>query len=307
VIGLLVALLLPAIQAAREAARRSSCTNNLRQIGVAVQNYHDTYSALPPGNVTLTAGVCYGSAIPGVGYESEDGANWMISILPFLEQQTLYDTYDFHAYNESPRNDKVRTAPLATYLCPSDLPADELTVPSAGPAAPTALNLPYRPGSYRAMAGRSDGRQFLDSSEFTTYPRSWRGAIHTIGVAGFTVERYRSIVDGTSRTILAGESTTRTNPGYRTYWSYSYGHYSLSSATPQPRTMLADYDQCVSIGGTGSSLPCRRGWGSVHPAGANYLLCDGAVTFYPEDIDVEVFAHLATIDGGEIDTTPDNW
>ena len=86
IIGLLVALLLPAVQAGPQAARRSSCENNLRQIGLAIQNYHDVHASFPPGNVTLTAGICHGDALAGVGYPSEDGANWLISILPFIEE-----------------------------------------------------------------------------------------------------------------------------------------------------------------------------------------------------------------------------
>src|SRR5574340_77176 len=91
IIGILIALLLPAIQAAREAARRMSCANNLRQIGVAIHGYHAAHDSFPPGNIIKEAGVCPG-ANPGVA--SEDGANWAIFILPYLEQRTLYDAYD---------------------------------------------------------------------------------------------------------------------------------------------------------------------------------------------------------------------
>jgi len=303
IIGLLVALLLPAVQAAREASRRSSCSNNLRQLGVAILSYHDNYGSFPPGNVTKTQGICHGDALAGVGYPTEDGSNRLIANLPFIEEASLYATYDFNDFNEAAQNRKVREAYIVSYLCPSDLEA-ELGVPASGPACVPALNLAYRPGSYRAMCGRSDGNQFIDSDAFLNYPRSWRGPIHTVGLGGWTVERLRNVVDGTSHTIMVGESATQTNPTFRTFWSYSYSHYSLSSATPQARTLLGDYDACTKAGGNGASLPCRRGWGSLHTDGSNFLFCDGAVQFLSTSIDMNLFVTMGTIDGGEVPITP---
>ena len=119
------------------------------------------------------------------------------------------------------------------------------------------------------------------------------------------VPHVANIRDGTSNTLLAGESTTSTNLGYRTLWAYSFAFYSLSAATPQRRTMLGDYDQCVRIGGKGHSDPCKRGWGSFHPGGMNFLACDGSTHFLRTTIDMELFAGLATIDGGEVALLPD--
>jgi type II secretory pathway pseudopilin PulG len=90
IIGILVALLLPAIQAAREAARRSQCQNNLRQLGVAILNYENAKKALPPGGITK--GECCGAS---------SAAGWTIYILPYVEEQALYDKYDFNEPNES--------------------------------------------------------------------------------------------------------------------------------------------------------------------------------------------------------------
>jgi len=222
-----------------------------------------------------------------------------------LEQPALYEAYVFREPNESPQNRQVRESFVSTYVCPSDIAADTLTVPAMGPASADALNAPYMPGSYRAVAGRSDGYVFLDSGEFNEFPRSWRGAIHTIGVLGFRRERLRDILDGTSQTLLVGESTTRTSPEYRTLWAYSYAFYSLSSVTPQERTLCGDYDRCTSTGGNGYSRPCRRGWGSPHRGLINFAFCDGSVRFLPASIDLELLAGLATIDGGEVVAAPD--
>ena len=302
IIGILMALVLPAVQAARETARRTHCGNNLKQIGLAVHEYHSSNRSFPPGNVIKQAGVCPG-ANPGV--TTQDGANWLISILPHLEQRALYAAYDFTAYNEGLPNKRVRETFVGTYACPSDWATDELMVPAAGPAAAGLLEIPYRPGSYRAVSGRSDGFRYLDTGEFATYPTSWRGAIHAVGAQGFHAESFASVRDGTAHTLLVGESTTRTNRAWRTFWAYSYGYFSLSAATPQARTLLGDYDHCKSVGGTGSDKPCKRGWGSYHPGGINFALCDGSVHFFGTLMDMDVFAELATIDGRKPARIPD--
>ncbi|MBN2290901.1 MAG: DUF1559 domain-containing protein, partial [Pirellulales bacterium] len=105
--------------------------------------------------------------------------------------------------------------------------------------------------------------------------------------------------DGSSGTLFVGESTTCTNLGWRTLWAYSYAHFSLSAVTPQERILLGDYDRCVAVGGTGKSGPCRRGWGGNHPGGLHFLMCDGAVHLLDRNVDMNLLAELATIDGGE--------
>lgn len=296
IVGLLIGLMLPAIQAARSVSRRSACGSQLRQIGTATQAYLEARGHLPPGNVLLAEGQCEGG---GASATSQSGSNWAIQLLPYLEEQALYESYDFREFNEAPANQRVREAWVTTYWCPADAPEPELSVPESGPAGRFAMKLGYRPGSYRAMTGRSEGRSFLDSSAFLTYPRQWRGAIHTVGVRGFGHESPRTIRDGLAQTLMIGESSSSTGPGWQTLWAYSYSHYSLSAATPQSRVLIGDYDKCVALGGSGSSLPCRRGWGSKHGGGMNFLTCGGSVQFVGDDLDPELFAKLATIDGRE--------
>jgi prepilin-type N-terminal cleavage/methylation domain-containing protein/prepilin-type processing-associated H-X9-DG protein len=300
IIGLLVALLLPAVQAAREAGRKSQCQNNLKQLGLAIMYYHDVYASLPPGNVTKTAGICYGDGQSGgTGWPSDDGANWALSILQFIEQDGLYNAYDFGDFNEAGQNRSVRETIVPVYVCPSDVDTDQLGVPASGPACAGALNLTYRPGSYRAVTGASDGISFLDSAQLGTFVRTNRGPIHTIGVLNYTTENYKDITDGLSNTLLVGERTTTTDLSFRTFWAYAYAHYSLSSVTPQSRILLSDYDACVAAGGTGGSMPCRRGWGSLHLGGINFLKCDGSVHFFPVSVDMQLLSSLATIAAGE--------
>jgi prepilin-type processing-associated H-X9-DG protein len=87
-------------------------------------------------------------------------------------------------------------------------------------------------------------------------------------------------------------------------WAYSFEHYSLSAATPQSRILMGDYDGCCAVGGDGSDFPCRRGWGSPHPGGLNFILCDGSASFLSTSIDMNLFADLATIAGGEMGDLP---
>lgn len=299
IIGLLLAMLLPAVQMAREAARRITCANRLKQIGLALHGYHNAHRVFPPGNYTLNEGTCMlGQATPD-GEDPQTGPNWAIIILPFLEQDSLHAAYDFDTFNESEKNQRVRETAVATYRCPSDANTTHLEVPGSGPACEFALNVPFMPGSYRAVAGRSDGKNFLDSAEYLKYPREWYGPLHTVGIRGLEPESIEDIRDGTSTTLLVGESTTRTYTQFRTFWAYSYAFYSVGSVVPQSRTLLGDYGQCRAMGGYGHSSPCMRGWGSGHPGGLQFVLCDGAVRFISTGVDMELLASMATIDGGE--------
>ena len=299
IVTLLAASLLPAVQAAREAARRTQCASNLRQVGLAVRQFHDATGYFPAGNFASRAGVCTGASRTSTAQLSQDHVNWAILILPFLEERALFEKYNFSTYNEAPENRAVRETSVGVYLCPSDRQRGHLTVPGLGPAAAWDLNVPYMPGSYRGVSGRSDGREFLDHPLVTQYPRNWRGAMHLVGILGFRRERLRNVTDGTSHTLLVGESVTRTRLDYGTLWAYSYGFYSLSSTIPQSRTLWGDYERCRAAGGIGYGSPCSRGWGSYHRGGSCFALCDGAVRFISDDVDLAAFAAAGSIAGGE--------
>jgi len=300
IIGILMGILVSAVQAVRASARRTQCANNLRQIGLAVHHYHESKQRFPPGNFAKTVGVCPGANVPGRDMPSEDRANWAILLLPYLEHENLYRAYKFYTYNEAPENREVREAFVPEYVCPSDQNVSELVVPAAGPAAAWALNVAYRPGSYRAVSGRSDGHKFLDSPiSCAGYPRRWRGPIHLVGVLGFHEESLKSVRDGASHTLLIGESVTRTSPAYRTLWAYSFGFYTLSAVTPQQRTLWGDYQRCRCEPGEGRAEPCQRGWGSPHGDVINFLYCDGTVRPVETAVDLELLAASATIEGEE--------
>ncbi|MCA9101533.1 MAG: DUF1559 domain-containing protein [Pirellulales bacterium] len=286
IIGILIALLLPAVQAAREAARRSACTNNLKQIGLGLHGYVDTNNDyFPPGAVT--EGPCCGTP---------SGTNWAISILPYLEQESLYQQYNFNEYNESPVNALVRETRLPVFVCSSEPQTTDLAHPDSGPGIPVA----WARSSYRGCSGRSNGCGFFDEVSGDCLPDNYVGILPTIGFGKRKdPERLAKVTDGTSNTLAVGEMATATYPARRTLWAYSYTSYNKSSVTPQSRTLLVDFQKCADIGGPGGTNPCKRGWGSFHASGLNFVFCDGSVRFIPRSIDMELFAQLATIGGDE--------
>lgn len=291
IIGVLVALLLPAVQSAREAARRMSCGNNLKQIGIAMHNYHDTIRVFPPGGITL-GGCC----------STPSYTSWTIAILPFMELGTLEAQYNHAFLNEDTQNKFVREQFVAAYLCPSEAEGRKLQVPESGPGQ--ERNIAYATGSYRGMGGRSDGSGWWDNRQHSTLKREWKGVLHTIDGQGLECENFGTITDGTSNTWMVGEYTTKSRVRRRTHWAYSYASYNKSDAVAESRTLLNDYDRCVAIGGAGADNACKRGWGSFHPGGIQFVLCDGSVRNVTKTINMTLFVELATIAGGEAAQLP---
>jgi len=286
IIGLLVALLLPAVQAAREAARRSQCGSNMRQIGLALHNYHDVQKSFPPGSIFL--GTCC---------SDESYVSWPISLLPYLEQVPLSERYDHNETNESSVNQFLREQFVSVYACPSEPNTRVLMEPESGPAHD--LKILYMPGSYRGVGGRSDGTGWWDNfPQYLTLPRHWAGALHVVD-GRLRPESFPSITDGTSNTLFVGEYGTRSRIPRRTFWAYSYASYNKSDVTPQSRTLLNDFDRCTAIGGPGGIQACSRGWGSFHPGVVQFLLVDGSVRPISRQVNMTLLAEAATIAGSE--------
>ena len=174
----------------------------------------------------------------------------------------------------------------------------------------SGVNTQWARGSYRAVSGRSDGEGWWDSIQVleSDLPMAWRGAMHSVGGPGLTTERVEDVADGTSNTMLVGEmasfadsvdASNRSPERRRTFWAYTYTSYNQSTATPQSRTFLVDYGKCVDVGGRGGSNPCKRGWGSYHPSGINFVFCDGSTRFVQPTVDILLFVTQASIEGGQ--------
>ena len=337
IIGILVALLLPAIQAAREAARRSQCANNLRQIGIALLNHESARRKFPAGavqNVQYSSG-----ANPFEVY-----TGWTREIMPYAEDTALHDLYPDPStpvyYGGNNPSDAAGTAMkqfresfVPTYHCPSDFES-EILIPAYGPltastkndditdaAADVNRSAPrYRTGSYRGNAGRGDGFvtwYLMEPASSPGVPLGWRGPLHAVispngkqpaaGWGSMRPEGMKSITDGTSKTLLAAESTNRYGRR-RSFWAYTFGTFIMAQTVPQARVFSGDYFACEALGEVSTpNMPttgtarrvCKGGWYSNHPGGMNSVRCDGSGDWISFDVDLNVFAGMGSMAGGE--------
>ena len=314
IIGILIALLLPAVQAAREAARRSQCTNNLKQMSLASLNYEDTYKTLPPGTL-------YTLDSTGAVSHNYNLTGWGVCILPYIEQGVLYKKYNHDVFNRDVLNQPVLNTWLNHQLCPSS----GLDVSRAD--NPAGYTFASAHGSYKGVAGTyPDWGMFWD---YVTYsynmggrtggmPLGMRGPLHAaIGVPkGVTVpilsdglpacilgpEKVASIKDGLSNTFIVGEYATASSPQWNPFWGASWAYNGLSNVGPMGVFRIADYDRCTlpPPDGYGMSAPfCRRAFASFHPGGSNFAFCDGHVTFIMTTIDSAVYMGMGTVAYGE--------
>jgi prepilin-type N-terminal cleavage/methylation domain-containing protein/prepilin-type processing-associated H-X9-DG protein len=295
IIAILIGLLLPAVQKVREAAARTQCVNNLKQIGVALHNYHDTYRVFPSGHQTSGVNPAY------VTYR----ANWAILILPFVEQDNLYRAYDNTKKNFDTANLPVTQMYVPVYSCPSDQNANKLIVPETVPNSGDP-NPAYMTGSYRGMGGVT----CIDGDHWAGYPQEGidllkacgynRGIFHTDGDTGLKPERLVNIKDGTSNTLMVGERTTKTHVSRTTFWGNSFNLYSVSGAYTESANLLNDYDLCHTIVGDNDIANCKYGWGSFHDGIINFVMADGHVQPISTSINMQTFQALSTIAGGEV-------
>jgi prepilin-type N-terminal cleavage/methylation domain-containing protein/prepilin-type processing-associated H-X9-DG protein len=317
IIAVLVALLLPAVQQAREAARNVQCRNNLKQIGLAMHNYHDAHSSFPPGNVWR-----HFNNGPTDASGSGTGANWAICILPFLDQANLHAKYNFNVYNDDIANQPVVQTSLSVFNCPSDYNAGKLESPEEPLLKGSSKK--WATSSYKAMGGvlfinaLSDlphgygswaGWDILDPN--ATSQR--RGMLHWTGDGDlyfpgfhrgkFPTVKLRDVTDGTSNTLLVGEYHTKTYVPRATYWGHSTTESSISLAASDARNLIPDYEKCISLE-TNLHLqrwPCIGGLGTFHSSGViNFVMADGSVRGISPNIDLGIWTGTASIQGGEV-------
>jgi prepilin-type N-terminal cleavage/methylation domain-containing protein len=274
IIGILVALLLPAVQAAREAARRMSCGNNSKQIGLALHNYHDIHKQFPSG--WLWDG--------GSNWETW---SWSTLILPFMEQQGTYNQLgigdlNLWQYYDVTGPDWLRVkgvleTPLKSFICPSD----------TGFYKPGLIHNDRRFDGGRAFAAhayRPGMSNYMGNMGFRQRVRAQQNIAGGI-FAGNSEVTIGGITDGTSNTILVGERDTQlcrsgSWVGIRNAaGNGSRGVYtSVAWARPQINAPDPPF-------GWGSDRGCGEGYASMHPTGCHVTMCDGAVRFLSETID----------------------
>ena len=281
IIGILVALLLPAVQAAREAARKLQCGNNFKQVGIALHNYHAARGCFPPGEFQE--------------YPTPSGGGffyaWSVYLLPYIEYSTIYDKYNFAAHwgyaDNTPlpggtiTNYLLGQTPIWTYLCPSDPQAGELvgihTYPNRAPDA-----------ALTDMCAVSDSNNWTANSPYGCNATDFPGNDGVFGGNGCCT--VANIKDGTSNTLAIGE-VTGMGPG--SLWGEIWiGENLLDTKDGINNPMVT-----VPGGGTFPMNPLDTGFSSFHPAGCHFLMADGAVAYLSENIAQIVLTALTTRDG----------
>jgi prepilin-type N-terminal cleavage/methylation domain-containing protein/prepilin-type processing-associated H-X9-DG protein len=272
IIGILVGLLLPAVQSAREAARRMSCSSNLRQIGLGLHNYESAYRRLPPGSI------------------QENFISGFASILPHLEQGNTYLNYDFSLYYTHPHNVAVSRQNVPTYLCPS------MAIPREVPInATNSRGEPLEvggPSSYLLNEGTDD---FMVQSD-GMFGLLWPGF-------GYRNDflRMRDVIDGTTHTIAVGETTYN----FRDFlWPRTAGSLAGSVRWGTARWIVG-YPRGIGMGTTMFPLNVHRasnigGYTSMHGSGLHFLFVDGSVRFLPNHTDRLTINAMSTRAGAEV-------
>jgi prepilin-type N-terminal cleavage/methylation domain-containing protein/prepilin-type processing-associated H-X9-DG protein len=300
IIAVLIALLLPAVQAAREAARRIQCVNNLKQIGLALHNYHSQTNCFPPGYLSLMDPVTFDNDGPGWG--------WAARSMNQMEQAPLFNSINFVLGVEFPDNQTARLTTLASFFCPSDAwrldiftVVDSTTtntmagnpicqvassnyVGSVGSGDPSSL-YPWIINSDNGPPGRDNGNGIFFRN-------------HVITIA--------QITDGTSQTFLNGERSQNLS---RASWTGAVTNANVPLVALQAEAGLdPEGGGALVLSHTGeghgpnspSGLAHGDQYWSLHPGGANFGFCDGSVRFIKELIGFSIFQALATRQGGEV-------
>lgn len=300
IIGVLMGLLLPAVQMARESARRIQCTNNLKQIGLALQNYESAKRSFPAGFVSEVTGPW-----PGGGNDAvpEVGPGWSVfaRLLPYMEQDNLHSTINFKLPISNPANQAARRTPVPGFMCPSDTWKESVTV------WPTSLGInDLAPLSYVGCVGGGDP---ANAPGYTAmYEQTpFNGMFHrNVAI------RVAEITDGTSNTIGIGERASMFTPNgwagvipgaqtvFSPWWAQRRGQ--IVGATARPAITMVSVH--VRTGGPSSPTGSPGGFWSPHSGGCLFLLMDGSTHTVATDVDIQVFRAMAGRNDGLPVTMP---
>ena len=310
IIGILIALLLPAVQAAREAARRMQCSSNLKQLGLAMHNYHATNGALPAGTAYLKL---TDPSTQGHGWNRQ---TWAVAIYPFIEQQALFDRYNPNlggasssyanwagTANSAPPNGPA-CQPISLLLCPSDGMAGSSRTHGGGTQTLCLSN-------YMGFMGDQPYQSGLPASHPNFVAPTAKPAAFGIGVW----RRFAEFHDGLSNSLMLGEYLTgvsrpaSANDEQRgEVWGDEPGCSQIMTINTPNSSAEDALDWCWPD--PSANLPCHHAGNeaaaarSRHPGGVNVVMADGAVQFVTDGIALTVWQALGTIDGGETFTNP---
>ena len=312
IIGVLVALLLPAVQAAREAARRMSCQNNMKQLGLAVHNYESTNKVLPPGGMPSPAKVT-----------GNYGVSWFAVILPYMENGAIYDKFDFAAatspqtgvvyyngFGNAYNGNLLRGKFIQPLWCPSSA-LGKYGLKSIDPPGPEGVMSPTYAGISGAATHPVGGN--IVNVDNQSNPHDATGILSKSGVLVSSANiRFAEITDGTSNTLMAGEQSgfCLTAAGVKVDCRSDFGHgfpmgpenYSQNKRDWNITTVRYGINtrawELKGIGDVyyGNNRPIQ----AAHPGGANVLHADGAVRFLIESTSLQALSDLCNRDDGNV-------
>jgi prepilin-type N-terminal cleavage/methylation domain-containing protein len=307
IIATLIGLLLPAVQSARESARRMSCANNLKQLGLAVQNHTNTKRTFPMGAQTALDNP--GPTVNGITYANRRWS-WFVSVLGFAGEPTLHDLqwahYQSSKWQSSPSDGSTlsyvalpgKTTPVAGFMCPSDPTNPKLSSQDG----PTSGNDQGFHGNYLLCAG---------SKSFGTTPEN---SAQLDGISfPLSAVKFKDVTDGLSKTLAGSEIMLvpeALGGGVASidirgrYHNNMHGGCSFSTLYPPNTTVSDQLPYCTNVlprapcvGGSGANhvIAAR----SYHPAGVNAVLADGAVRFVNDQVDLSVWQAAGSRNGSE--------
>jgi prepilin-type processing-associated H-X9-DG protein len=293
-------LLLPAVQAAREAARRMQCTNNMKQISLAMASYEDSFGAYPPSRLGRD-----GSSGSSQG---RVGTSALVLILPFLEQQTVYDLFDFDNgpwisaetdwYASTNSNRAALAQRPEVYVCPSDEsePFTKREVDACQAHGFTTDNCPMATGSYATVAG-TYGAGTLGTAKPEGGTVSLGDAkSNNNGVFFYSSNmKIGDITDGLSKTMFVGETVENHTADSSNLWTKGCREMDTHRSTSNPLNTWPGEPTYISAYG----WKVNGAFASRHPAGANFGFGDGHVEFVEENISFRVYQSLSTRSRGE--------
>jgi prepilin-type processing-associated H-X9-DG protein len=290
IIAVLIGLLLPAVQKVREAAQRTKCQNNLKQIGLGLHNYHDATGTLPPG------GAGTASTVSG-----NDGMGFHVYILPYVEQDALFRQFDLTRTYLTAPNRNLGAQRVTLYQCPS---AVNLRTENNGENATTGEQ--GWTTHYHGNMGPVD----LATNRYTLIP-STNGGQALQGVLGRdTKYRLTDISDGSSNTFLVGETSwTRGGTGDPSSLPVGYRVWHRGCNTANQLACgscrnVANGLGTVWAGGGATAAYNNFSFGGIHPGGTNFLFCDGSIRTVNSDIGLGLLMATASRDGGEAQIVP---
>jgi prepilin-type N-terminal cleavage/methylation domain-containing protein/prepilin-type processing-associated H-X9-DG protein len=313
IIAILIGLLLPAVQKVREAAARMSCSNNLKQLGLALHNYHDANQKFPPGFVSTLADPGWKMPPSSCNAFPQDlGPGWSVFayLLPYIEQDNLYKQINFNALVTDPSNDTPRRTVVKTFVCPSDLEGRVVNVTTCGsPPAPANTPAPVGDGasnSYVACLGGGDANN--PDPNFGCYEyQPFNGCFHRNSKV-----RVADITDGTSNTVGMGERSSffvesiwaGVVPGAEVVYNQTTQPAPFNPALNQPCQNWRPASTAVEVHGRlyvpNAPNASPASFHGQHTSGCNFVFMDGSVHFLNSAIQLPVFRALCTRNNGEV-------